>query len=177
MSHVNQSDTSEEFVCLLKRHERRLNACVLSMVHNWADADDILQDVVVDLWRRFPEYDPSGDFGAWACTVAYYQILSYRKRKGRQCLHFSAESDRLLSEEIAVVSKETSSYHDMLHRCLDKLSDLDRGFLRAYYDGTTIAMLAKQLGRTPASLYKHLTNLRRNLRVCIDHTIHEEEGR
>lgn len=99
---MDPGNCSEEFVRLLKRHERRLNACVFSLVHNWADAEDILQEVAVDLWRRFAEYDPSRDFGAWACTVAYYQVLSYRKKKGRQYLYFSEESDRLLSEEIAV---------------------------------------------------------------------------
>ena len=165
---MDPGDRSEEFVRLLKRHERRLNACVVSLVHNWADAEDVLQEVAVDLWRRFDEYDPSGDFGAWACTVAYYQVLSYRKKKGRQYLHFSAESDRLLSEEVAAVSEETSSYQDMLRRCLDKLSESDRAFLRAYYSGTPIAMLAQQLARTAASLYKDLANLRRGLRACIE---------
>ena len=178
MQHDERSyDRSEEFVRLLKQHERRLNACVYSLVHNWADADDILQDVAIDLWRRFAEYDPTGDFGAWACTVAYYQVLTYRKRKGRQRLHFSEESDRLLAEDIAVVSKETGGHQDMLHRCLDKLSESERAFLRAFYSGTPIAALSQQIARTPASLYKDLARLRRNLRTCIDRTVHEEEER
>jgi len=168
-------DRSEEFVRLLKQHERRLNACVYSLVHNWADAADILQDVAIDLWRRFSEYDSTKDFGAWACTVAYYQVLTYRKKKGRQRLHFSEESDRLLTEEIAAVSKETSSHQDLLHRCLDKLSDAERSFLRAFYGGTPIADLSQKIARTPASLYKDLARLRRNLRTCIDRTASEEE--
>jgi RNA polymerase sigma-70 factor (ECF subfamily) len=174
---MDPGNHSEEFVRQLKRYERRLNAYVFSLVHNWADAEDVLQEVAVDLWRRFDEYDPSGDFGAWACTVAYYQVLSYRKKKGRQYLHFSEESDRLLSEEIAAVSAETSGYQDMLGRCLDKLSDSERSFLRDYYSGTPIATLAQQLARTAASLYKDLAKLRRGLRACIERTVHEEERR
>jgi RNA polymerase sigma-70 factor (ECF subfamily) len=168
---------SEDFVRLLKRHERRLNACVLSMVHNWNDAEDILQDVAVDLWRRFDEYDPNGDFGSWACTVAYYQILSYRKKKGRRILHFSPESERLLSEEIAAVSEETSAHQGMLRRCLDKLSDSERGFLRSYYSGTSIAKLSEQLTRTAASLYKDLAGLRHSLRLCVERAAREGERR
>ena len=178
MQHDGSSyDRSEEFVRLLKQHERRLNACVYSLVHNWADAADILQDVAIDLWRRFGEYDPEKDFGAWACTVAYYQVLTYRKKKGRRHLHFSEASDLLLTEEIAAVSKDTSSYQDMLHRCLDKLSKAERSFLRAFYSGTPIAALSQEIARTPASLYKDLARLRRNLRTCIDRTAREEEGR
>jgi RNA polymerase sigma-70 factor, ECF subfamily len=170
-------DGSEQFVRLLKKHERRLNAYVFSLVHNWVDTEDILQDVAVDLWRRFGDYDPSGDFGAWACTVAYYQVLTYRKRKTRQRLHLSEESDRLLSVEIAAVASETSGYQDTLAGCLEKLSESERSFLRAYYSGTPIAVLEQQLVRKAASLYKDLSNLRRGLRACVERTVHEEERR
>lgn len=172
---MNSDSRSEEFVRLLKRHERRLNASVLSLVHNWADSEDILQEVAVELWRRFAEYDPAGDFGAWACTVAYYHVLTYRKKKGRQRLYFSEESERLLSEEIAVVTEETSGHQDMLRRCLDKLKECDRSFLRDYYSGKSIAALAHQLARPAASLYKDLANLRRGLRACVDRSVREEE--
>jgi RNA polymerase sigma-70 factor (ECF subfamily) len=131
--------------------------------------------VAVDLWRRFDAYDPSGDFGAWACTVAYYQVLSYRKKKGRQRLRFSEESVRLLSEEIAVVSEETVGHQDILGKCLEKLSETERKFLRAYYSGTPIAQLAEQLARNVASLYKDLANLRRGLRACVERSAREEE--
>ena len=46
---------------------RRLNGYVLSLVHNWIDADDIVQDVAVRLWQRFDDFMPDADFGAWAC--------------------------------------------------------------------------------------------------------------
>lgn len=171
----DSDDRSEQFVRLLKKHERRLNAYVVSLMHNWIDAEDILQEVAVDLWRRFGEYDPRGDFGAWACTVAYYQVLSYRKQRGRQRVHLSEESDRLLSEEIAVVSEETNGHQDILARCMDKLSDSDRGFLRAYYSGISIAVLSQQFARKAASLYKDLSNLRRGLRACVERVVREEE--
>ena len=169
-------DRSEQFVRLLKKHERRLNACVLSLVYNWSDAEDILQDVAADLWRRFDDYDPAGDFGAWACTVAYYQVLSYRNKKGRQRLCLSEDSYRLLSEVAGSVSEETSSHQDILSRCLSKLNESDRSFLLAYYSGTSIAVLAQQLARNAASLYKDLSNLRRALRACIDRTARREEA-
>jgi len=177
MCQRDPGDRSEQFVRLLKRHERQLNAYVVSLVHNWVDAEDILQEVAVDLWRRFDAYDPGGDFGAWACTVAYYQVLSYRRKKGRQRLHFSQQSDQLLSAEIAAVSEETSGHQDILGKCLDKLSESDRSFLCAYYSWTPIAVLSQQFARKAASLYKDLSNLRRGLRACVERAVREEERR
>ena len=168
---------SEEFVRLLKKHERRLNGYVLSLVHNWADADDIVQDVAVDLWRQFDAYHAGADFGAWACTIAYYRVLSHRKKVGREKLHFSEVSARLLAGEFAVLAKDVSGYEDFLGGCLDKLTELQRDFLRDYYSGISIAELSQRLGRNPASLYKNLSDLRHNLRVCIELAQRDEERR
>lgn len=173
----DRDDRSEKFVSLLKRHERRLNGYVLSLVQKWNDADDILQDVVLALWQQFDKYDPATDFGSWACTVAHYHVLSYRKRMQRQQLCFSEDVEKLLNQEIAGMSKEFDAYQDMLGGCLAKLSDTDQSFLKAYYSGTPIAELAKQLSRGAASLYKDLTNLRRSLRTCVDRALSEEARR
>jgi RNA polymerase sigma-70 factor, ECF subfamily len=174
-SQRDRDDRSEEFVSLLKRHERRLNGYVLSLVYNWADADDVLQEVVVALWRQFDNFDPTTDFGSWACAVAYYHVLSYRKRVKRRRLRFSDDVDRLLDQEIAAVAKEFSDYQDVLGECLDKLGESERAFLQDYYSGTPIAELAKRFSRSAASLYKDLSGLRRALRACVDRALGEDE--
>ena len=176
-SPLDRDDRSEKFVSLLKRHERRLNGYVLSLVHHWADADDILQEVAIALWRQFDKFDPATDFGTWACTVAYYHVLSYRKTAKRRRLRFTDEVDRLLDREIAAVAGEFGDYQDMLRRCLDKLSESERGFLHAYYSGTPIAELSQRLARSAASLYKDLSGLRRTLRACVDRALGQEERR
>jgi RNA polymerase sigma-70 factor, ECF subfamily len=176
-SQAERDDRSEKFVSLMKRHERRLNGYVLSLVHHWADADDILQEVAIALWRQFDKYDPATDFGTWACTVAYYHVLSYRKTAKRRRLRFIDEVNRLLDEEIAVVANEFGDHQDMLRSCLDKLSESDRRFLWAYYSGTPIAELSQRSARSAASLYKDLSALRRTLRECVDRGLGHEERR
>jgi len=80
-----------DFVRLLKRYDRRLAAYVFSLVPDWNDAEDILQDTWVRLWEQFDEYRQGEDFGVWACTIARYLVMAYRKRMQRERLHFSPE--------------------------------------------------------------------------------------
>ncbi len=160
---------------LLKRHERRLNGYVLALVPNWNDADDILQEVAARLWQQFDKYRPEADFGAWACTIAHYEILSYRKRKGRRTVQPSAAFDQAVLEEMAAAERAAAPRLQALHDCLEKLSGAQRAFLQGYYGGdSTIPQLAARFGRSVASAYKDLTGLRQTLRLCIDRTLREE---
>lgn len=65
-----------EFLRLLSQHERRVKSFILALVPNWADADDLYQETTVRLWEQFADYDPDQEFGAWACTIAYYIRVS-----------------------------------------------------------------------------------------------------
>ena len=62
--------STEQFVELLGRNERQLSAYVLTLVADWNDAHDVLQEVRLRLWQQFADYDPAGDFGAWARSIA-----------------------------------------------------------------------------------------------------------
>lgn len=164
-----------QFMRLLKRHERRLNGYVLALVPDWNDADDILQEVSVRLWQQFDTYRPGADFGAWACTIAYYEILSYRKRRGRSTLQPSPAFDQAVLEEMAAAERAAGPRLHALRDCLEKLSDAQRAFVQGYYGGdATIPQLAARFGRSVASAYKDLAGLRQTLRLCIDRTLREE---
>jgi len=166
---------SEQFVRLLKKNERRLNGYVLSLVHNWNDADDIVQDVAVRLWQQFDDYDPTADFGAWVCKIAYYQVLTHRKRKGRERLRFSEKFAIAVADEIAAITAESGDDQERLRQCLEKLGAGERELLRDYYSGVTVIELAQKFGRSAASLYKNLAILRRALRACIERAAQRDE--
>ena len=69
-------DRAEEFVFLLARHERLLGAYVMTMVPHPQDADDILQEAKVVMWRSFAKFELGTNFGAWARKVKVFVMTS-----------------------------------------------------------------------------------------------------
>ncbi|HRS72819.1 MAG TPA: hypothetical protein P5175_13345, partial [Anaerohalosphaeraceae bacterium] len=45
-----------EFVSLLTAQQTRIYAYILSLVPNFSDADDILQDTTKIMWERFDDF-------------------------------------------------------------------------------------------------------------------------
>ena len=69
----------DEFMRLYTQHQRRLYVYLLSLVHNAADADELLQESSYILWKKFDQFEPESNFGSWACRVAYFEVLKYRE--------------------------------------------------------------------------------------------------
>ncbi|MBN1393431.1 MAG: sigma-70 family RNA polymerase sigma factor [Pirellulales bacterium] len=177
----NPSDNDQrtlQYLTLLGRHERRLRGYILALVPNWADADDIAQEVRIRLWEQFDEYDPAKDFGAWARTIAYYQVLTHREKQSRRQSKISRRCVELVAEEAAAISAELDAAEQALKDCFEKLPQVKRDLLLRYYSGRwTTREIAAESGRSFDATRQAILRTRSTLRDCVEDALHREASR
>lgn len=171
----NNDRSTKRFVSLLAQHERTLTGYVLSLVPNWSDADDILQETKLRLWEQFGDYDPSKDFGAWARSIAHYHVLTYRKRSNRQSARFTGDFVELVAAEARTVIAEADLRHLLLADCLAALTDASRKLLvLCYASNKSVKDVAIMLGRSVRGLQRAVATLRKTLQQCIEDRLYQE---
>lgn len=158
-----------EFVTFLAQCERRLGDYILTLVPNWADAEDIAQQVKLRLWEQFDKYDASKDFGAWACTIAYYEVMTYRTLSGRNRVQFSPEVVDRISKEADSIAPKLNARISALQRCIDKLTQWQRELLiRCCVKGESVKDVAFDMNRKVDSTRKAILRIRRELFHCVE---------
>src|SRR6187401_1951822 len=80
----DSTEQTEAYLRLLNQHDRWLATYVYSLVSRPADAEDILQEVKVTMWKHFANFAPGTNFRAWARKIATNQILNYRRSEQRR---------------------------------------------------------------------------------------------
>ncbi|MGE3808876.1 MAG: sigma-70 family RNA polymerase sigma factor, partial [Gemmataceae bacterium] len=139
--------------------------------------DELLQEVNLFIWRNVDQFEIGTDFGAWAYKIAYFHVLTYRKRMARQKLRFSDDLIEQLAESAPVSAERGDRRQDALERCLEKLGPEDRELLRLRYEvGGTAQVLASQLKRTAKAIYYALNRIHLNLLGCIENSLSAEAG-
>ena len=150
-------DRASRFIALLSRHERRVKCHILALVPNWQEAEEVYSETNLRLWEQFDRYDPERDFGAWACTIAYYQVLTHRKRQSRSRQILSQEAIEALSQENSERSELENRRVAALAHCLEKVSASGRELLERCYGGSkTIKEVAAEINRTSSAVYSTL---------------------
>jgi RNA polymerase sigma-70 factor (ECF subfamily) len=167
-----ESGKMERFAALLASCQRRVFLYAMGLLHNPADAEEVLQETNLVLWRKFDQYQPGSDFGQWACRVAHYEVLKVREKKARQERLFSGEFIEVLAAESASSVDRTDARREALAGCLKKLREQDRQLLmHRYQPSATTRSVAEALGRSVQGTRKSLHRVRMALLACIQRTL------
>ncbi len=167
---------TEQFVRRLTEYQSRLYAYILTMLGDPDAVGDVLQDANVAIWRKAAEFSEGTDFWAWTSRIAHFEVLAYRKRRRRDRLVF----DGPLLEDIAVEAVRAGPVEaDLaaLHRCIERLSQLDQELVRGRYaPGGSVQKLAQLRGKSAGAVSQALYRIRAELADCVEQTLKEEEG-
>jgi len=165
-------ERGERFTRLLLAHQRRIYAFVLSLVHDPVIADDVLQEVMGVLWRKFDEFRDQTDFAAWAMSTARLSVFEWRRRQAKLPLPLSDEEIAALADEAAELCGEFETRRTALRECLRKLGEKERRLLHSrYFLNESVAEMATQGGHTPRAVYKALDKVHAVLLRCIRRTL------
>lgn len=165
-----ESARVEEFIQLLTEHDRSLTTYVMSMVPSNSDAQDIIQETKMALWRSMDSFESGTNFGAWARKTAFHRILDYRKKKGRERerLWFTEKCYELMSDDYEANSGFYEEQSEKLKSCIAKLPQRHREVLvLRYFKESSVEEVAARVNRSLMATYRMLSRIRLALRKCI----------
>jgi RNA polymerase sigma-70 factor (ECF subfamily) len=152
-------------VRLFSRDQGRLFRYVAALVPVLQDAEDVLSETTVTLWREFGNFEPGTNFLAWARRIAHLRVLEHYRTRSRRL------PDEVLKALVAEMERretEADPRLSFLAECRQKLTQSDENLLeRRYDDNLQVQELATQLGRPVNSVSKSLGRIRRALLECI----------
>lgn len=166
----------DEFVRLLGQNQRRVFLYVLSLVPRWTDAEEIVQETNLLLWREFHQFQSGTNFAAWACKVAFHQVLAWRKRRQRDRLQFDHDVLEQIGLQAQALGDELDDRVAALADCLERLPSPQRELIRLRYnEAQSIEAIASSQQRTVEAVYRALSRVRQILYDCISHKLGQGE--
>ncbi len=158
----------ESYISLLTAHQHRVYNYIVSRVPRKSDADDIMQETNLTMWRKFGEFKKGTDFRAWGFSIAHYCIMNFRKKNKNNCLHLSDEAIQ------AIDDNPKNNHHDneerivALKQCVKKLNKSHQQLLlMRYHQETPAKIIATRVGKSIPYVYKTLAKIHEFLLQCV----------
>lgn len=142
---------------------------VCAIVPARADADEIVQQTAVDLWKKFDQFDLSLPFTPLACRFALMAAKQWLERKQRWRTLLSDGLAERIADRRETTLPAIHRRLGHLEACLDKLPAGQREIIESYYfRKLPVGRVATAAGRTVDAVYKALQRIRHALQECIE---------
>ena len=144
----------KEFQALVEQYSEPLYWHIRQIVGSHEDADDILQDAFVKIWRALPDFRGESSVSTWMWRIATNEAMTFLRRKRvRAALQFSsisAEVERSIDGDPYFNGNEAER---KLAKAIAKLPDKQRAvFCMRYYQELPYEQIAEITGTSVGAL-------------------------
>ncbi len=158
-----------------------LVAYARSLLGNYAAADDVLQEAMLVVVKKYDQFQEGTSMLAWCRSIVRIEVLRAKQRYQRE----RTLAERLLDDAIDAAfdefqtarrHDEVESWREALRRCLDRVPKRGQGVLRARFtDELTYQQIGEQLGMTIEAVRKALFRLKKQVRSCVETSVREPQ--
>lgn len=146
-----------------------VSAFITTVVRDFADRDDILQDVAVAVLESFSSYDDARPFTPWAIGVARNQIGLHLRRRRRDRHTFDSDAMAAVAAAFDMITADDLRHLDHLQDCVGRLDTRSRRLCELrYHDDLKPAAIAAAMAMSANAVSKALQRIRDQLRSCIE---------
>jgi RNA polymerase sigma-70 factor (ECF subfamily) len=120
------------------------------------------------LWEQFDQYEEGTSFGAWAVSIAKYQVFNFIRKKKKNGL---CPGSTIIQNIVEIAEQESASIDmrlEVLQVCLNKLDRIGRSLLSLRYQhNISVKEIAQRRGVSSGVIYRKLSKVFDALRKCV----------
>ena len=156
----------QAFAALIKRVEARLLRLVRSEIADLTYAEDVLQEVLLDVWRGLKQLRDWERWEAWVLQIARhrcYDFFGSAQRREEPMAHSDLEP--IIDRQRGHSGLESELLDSVLNVLSEAPPDQAEAARLFYVEGLTIRQIAVDLGRPEGTIKRWLSNARSFVRT------------
>ncbi|MFZ6658359.1 RNA polymerase sigma factor [Undibacterium sp. TJN19] len=156
----------ELFLQQLALHKRLLYKVAYSYCRHAEDRRDLVQDMVMQLWRSFSSFDHSVQFSTWMYRIAMNVAISHYRSESRQVRDtLSLEEFGLDIAEADQLFSAQSDNMRTLDQLIRELDELNRALILLFMDGYGNDEIAAIMGLSATNVATRMTRIKQKLQT------------
>lgn len=151
-------------------HGRTILGYLTQLLRDRATAEDVLQQVLLEVWQRASSYDPNrASLLTWVLTIARSRAVDELRRRVPEPVDPTAAADRAARGQASEDEPEQLLERWRIAALLERLPRDEASLLRLrFYDGLTQREIAERTGISPGTIKSRMVNGLAQLRELLE---------
>jgi RNA polymerase sigma-70 factor, ECF subfamily len=165
------------FKQLYQACSRLIHLFAVQRVSNPAEAEEVVVDTMVDVWKNPQRFRGDAKFSTWLLSIAKNKIIDRYRAQNPSHEDIDEYADTLQADDAAEGSNQLAAVQRRagVDQCMERLSDDHRECLvLAYYEGLSITEIAELQAVPDNTVKTRLFHARQKIKTCLASLLHSE---
>ena len=164
---MENENKSELFLSVIESHKGILYKIANSYCKDSEDRNDLVQEIIVQLWKSFENYDDRYKYSTWIYRIALNVAISFYRKENRrkEIAHPITDSVLNLAETSSTNdTDDTEKNIDLLQQFISELKELDKALMLLYLEEKSHQETAEILGISETNVATKIGRIKTTLK-------------
>lgn len=155
----------QEFLNLIDSHKGILHKVSRMYMDNDEDQNDLIQEIVLQLWHSYERFEGNSKFSTWMYRVSVNTALTFFKKEKKKADHhtFLENIDRVDDEQ----SSEKETQLELFYKAVQELNKVEKALIFLFLEGQNHKEIGENLGITEGNARVKLNRTKDKLQIII----------
>lgn len=165
-----QTDRESQYIEMLEANQGKILRICHAYAEHQAAAQDLFQEVAVQLWQAMDNFRGEAQLGTWVYRVALNVCLRASlklNRKPQEKQHLEGLRFEPIGNS-TTSSMEQAEAHKLLHQCIGQLNPTDRSIMVLFLEGLPYREIGEVTGLTENHIAVKIKRIKTKLYACLN---------
>jgi len=151
------------FLQLIQGHKGILYKISVSYCRNVSDREDLMQEMIYELWRSAERFDANYKFSTWMYRIALNVAISFYRKSNSGGLKVALDADVAVVDDAggsSFADDPMAERIELLQRFIASLGELDKALVILYLEERSYKEIAEILGLTETNVATKLSRIK-----------------
>ena len=129
------------------------------------DRKDLVQEIIIQLWRSFKRFDHSSKLSTWIYRVALNVAISFYRKDSKRKMTSTELTESLIAVIPENEASETEGQINQLQQFIGELKDMDRALMILYLEDKSQKEMGEIMGITETNVSTKIARIKEKLRA------------
>lgn len=160
---MNSTYKSDQFLAVVQANKGIIYKVANSYCKDAEDRKDLVQEIIVQLWRSFDNYNERFAYSTWIYKISLnVSISSFRKEARRKTINDPITDSILFFEDKSADGREEEI--SLLQKFIQELRELERALMLLYLDEKSYKEIAEIVGISETNVATKISRIKKILK-------------
>jgi RNA polymerase sigma-70 factor (ECF subfamily) len=154
---MEKQNLETEFLEMLRNYNGIIYKVASFYTDKTTTIDDLYQDVVLNLWKSFPNFRNESQISTWIYRIALNTCVSYYRKSVRR------PTSVKITQDIKVFEQENEAITE-LYACISQLGKLERALIFLYLEDRPYKEISEIVGITTTNVSTKINRIKEKLK-------------